>query len=321
VGVAFTLIGLVLSAYSMKTHHLSGLFVGRLITGLFAGSTSVCLSCITDLCDNEKLKVKYFGYLSMVAGLAFVVGAFVGGKLSDRTINASFSSNSPLWLAAGLTAINFLFVVFGFRETSRVHPDRKFDFFASFHNIGMALRTEKIKRIYALYFLFIFAWTILFQFIPVLAVERFAFTNSDLGDMAFFMGVCWAIGSGYLNKLLIQYFSTHAVLEVCLLGFTVLCSLVVFPHKVPSVLALLGVCVMFGGIAWPICTGLISNTAPPHMQGKILGVSQSIQSFGMTMAALVGGAAFQFSLGLPFFLAGATSLCAVVIYYLTLKRQ
>lgn len=257
----------------------------------------------------------------MAAGVAFVVGAYVGGKLSDRTVSTAFSSNFPLWLAAGLTFINLLFVWLGFNETSRIRSNLKFDLLAAFHHVSLALKTERIKRVYLLYFLFLFAWTILFQFISVLMVEKFSFTNSDIGDMAFFMGVCWAFGSGLLNKQLHKYFSTHVVLEVCLLGFTVLCGLVVFPKHQGAVLALLGACVAFGGIAWPVCTSLISNLAPAQMQGKVLGVSQSIQSFAMTLAALLGGAAFHLSLKWPFLIAAGVSACAILLYYLTLKRE
>ncbi len=320
VGVFFTLIGLSLSAFSMQTNNLVLLFIGRLITGVFASSTSICLSCISDLSENEHTKVKNFGYLSMIAGFAFVVGAFAGGKLSDKTVSSFFTADFPIWIAAGITFVNFLFVLFGFRETSLPHPTIRFHFFAAFRHIKMALRTDKIKRVYAIYFLFLFAWTILLQFMPVLTVERFAFTNSNIGDLALFMGICWAIGSGYLNKLLAPYFKPELILEMCLIGFTILCGLVILPIHIAFVLAILGVCVMLGGIAWPICTGLISNMAPNDMQGKVMGISQSIQSFAMTLGPLIGGIAFHASLGAPFLIAAGTSLVAVVIYFFLLKE-
>jgi MFS transporter, DHA1 family, tetracycline resistance protein len=320
-GVSCTCIGLVISAWSMHIDNLYLLFAGRLITGIFASSASVCLSCISDLSEDEKTKGKHFGYFSMVAGVAFIFGAFVGGKLSDRTISSSFTASIPLWLAAGLTFVNFLSIVFGFRETSVVHPSVKFHLLQSFHHIKVALRTENIKRVYAIYFLFLCAWTIIFQFISVLTVEKFFFTNSDIGDMALFMGVCWAVGSGYLNKLLIHRFSSTAVLEFCLVGFTILCAAITFPSQMYQVLLILGLCVILGGIAWPICTSLISNTAPQQMQGKILGVSQSIQSLAMTLAPLIGGLAFHVSVGLPFMIGAAISLIAALIYYFTLKKR
>ncbi len=319
--VFFTLLGLALSAYSMQINHLYWLFAGRLITGIFAASTTVCLSCVSDLSESEKARVKNFGTLSMLAGLSFVIGAFFGGKFSDQTINSAFTANLPLWLAAGLTVINLFFVIFGFRETSTVHPSVKFHILEAFQHIRLALETEKIKRIYTVYFLFLFGWTILFQFIPVLTVEKFYYTNSNIGDLALFMGACWVIGSGYLNKILVHNFDSMLILEICLIGFTLFCGLVVFQKHIYTVLAIVGICVILGGIAWPICTGIISNRAPRNIQGKIMGLSQSVQSFAMTVGPVIGGLAFHYSLHLPFLIAASMSLLSVIIYYFILKYQ
>jgi MFS family permease len=320
VSVCFTFVGLALTAWSMQFNLLVLLFLGRFITGIFASNMAICLACVTDLSPDEDTKVKYFGYLSLLGGLSFVLGAFVGGKLSDSTLNSYFSLHFPLWVAAILTALNFLFIWFGLHETATLDPSRKFHVWESFQNIKAALQTEKIKRIYTVYFLFLFTWTILFQFVPVLVVERFDFTGSDIGDLALYMGICWAIGSGYLSKILLRYFSSLAILEGCLLVFTVCTGLIAFPKHIYTLLTVLGGCVLIGGLAWPLCTGLISGLAPKHVQGKILGMSQSIQSLAMALAPLVGGMASQASISLPFFIGAGASLVAGGIYF-TLKER
>lgn len=315
VSVFCTLVGLALSAWSMETHNLYLLFFARLITGLFASNMAICLACVSDLSQDEKDKAKYFGYLSVFAGLSFVLGAFVGGKLSDRTVYPLFSSNLPLWLAAGFTFLNFLFILFGFRETAQIDRSVKFDFLESFHNIRTALQTKKIKKIYVIYFLFLFSWTLVFQFSPVLVVARYAFTNSDIGNLALYMGICWAIGSGYLNKWLVRKYHFMRVLEGCLLGFTIFCTSIVFIKDVNATMVMLGLCVLLGGLAWPLCTSLISNTAPREIQGKILGMSQSVQSLAMAVAPMLGGVVFQLSPTLPFLLGGIGGLVAGVLYF------
>ncbi len=321
VSVFATFIGLAISAYSMGVGNLYWLFIGRLITGIFASSTTVCLSCVSDLSQDEKSKVKHFGTLSMIAGFAFVIGAFAGGKFSDRTISVHFQDNLPLWISAGFTLINFVFILFGFHETAHVKPNTKYHILESFKHIKTALQAEKIKRIYTVYLLFFISWTILFQFIPVLTIEKFFFTNSNIGDLALFMGICWAIGSGYLNRFFTDRFNSMIVLEWCLIVFAVLCALVVFPKHIYTVIAMIGLSILCGSIAWPICTGLISSKAPQQMQGKILGLSQSFQSLAMTIGPIIGGLAFHNSLQLPFFIAGGIGLLTVIIYYFVLKQR
>lgn len=319
--VLFVFLGLILTAYCMGINNLYGLFAGRLITGIFSSTTSLCLSCASDLSEDEKGKMKNFGTLSMLGGFAFVIGAFAGGKLSDPTISSSFSPNFPIWIAAGFTLINFIFIVVGFRETSEINPNVRFHVLESFQNIKLALKTEKIKRIYIIYFLFFTAWTILFQFIPVLTVEKFFYTNSNIGDLALFMGVSWAIGSGYLNHYFVHRFDSGRILELCLIGFTILCALIVYPKHIYSLMAVIGLCVIFGSIAWPICTGAISNTAPQQMQGKVMGLSQSVQSFAMSVGPVIGGIAFKSSLELPFFIASGISFLAAAVYFFALRNR
>jgi len=320
VSVFFTLIGLGITAWSMGAHLLWLLFAGRLITGLFASNMSVCLAAVADLSETEKSKVRNFGFLSVLAGFSFILGAFLGGKLSDPTISSLFTPNFPLWIACLLSILNLLFIFFGFRETSVVDPSVEFDFWESFRNIQQALRTEKIKRVYFAFFLFLFSWTILFQYTPVLVVYNFEFTSSDIGDLALYMGICWAIGAAYLSKWLLHYFSSLVILEGCLCLFTALSFSLIFPNYIFIVLPIVGLCVMIGGLAWPLCSNLISNLAPKHIQGKILGMSQSVQSLAMSVAPLVGGLASQGSVRFPFLMGALAGLLAIFIYFTMRKR-
>ena len=318
IGILMTLVGLSVSAWSMQKGNLTLLFLSRFATGAFAGNMSICLACISDLSLNERTKVKKFGTMSVIGGISFVVGAFMGGQLSDHFLNPWFTPQFPLYVAAGLTALNYLFVLFGFRETTKVDRSATFDILEGIRNIKEALKTEKIKRTYTIYFLFLFAWTILLQFFPVLMVRKFFFTNSELGDLAIFMGICWAIGSSGLSRILLRFFTSLHILEVCLLVFTLLCVGVVWMKPLFGVLGVLGAALMIGGLAWPLCTGLISGLAPREFQGKIMGMSQSVQSLAMALAPAIGGVAYQGSAGLPFLIAAGASLLAGIIYF-TLK--
>ena len=318
--IFFTILGLGVSAWSMDHQNLILLFLGRLMTGFFASNTSLCLAAIADLHEEEKKKVKHFGYFSMIVGISFLIGAFVGGKISDPSVNPSFFPALPLWLASGLSIINLLFIFFGFQETSTIEPNVQFDLFESFHNIHDALKSKKLRSIYSIYFFFIFAWTILFQFTPVLMIRDFLFSSSNIGDLALIMGIFWAIGSGYLNKILMHSFSSLKILEGSLLAFIGLSVLLIFKMHIYFVLTVIVLLVMLGGLAWPICTGIISSMASKTMQGKILGISQSVQSLAMALAPAIGGLFYQFFGGYVFILSAISCSMAAIIYF-TLKNR
>ncbi|NGX62853.1 MAG: hypothetical protein KR126chlam6_00255, partial [Candidatus Anoxychlamydiales bacterium] len=297
--------------------NLIWLFIARVITGIFSGNLSVCLATISDLSLTEKAKARNFGFLSVLAGFSFILGAFIGGKFSDSTVSSFFTPSFPFMLAALLSFINLFFIIFAFKEPTEEKKYVKFDVLEGIHNIQKALKTKNIKTIYVIYFLFVFAWTILFQFSPVLVIKKFAFTNSQIGDLAAFMGICWAIGSWPINKLLSKWFSPLRILDVAFLIFTVLCGLVGFPKHLQGVIIILGACVIIGGLAWPLCTTVISNRAPHKMQGKIMGMSQSMQSLAMAVSPIIGGLFDRVHIYLPFLVAAFASLIAGAIYFRT----
>ena len=99
--------------------------------------------------------------------------------------------------------------------------------------------------------------------------------------------------------------------------FTVLCGLVGFPKHLQGVIIILGACVIIGGLAWPLCTTVISNRAPHKMQGKIMGMSQSMQSLAMAVSPIIGGLFDRVHIYLPFLVAAFASLIAGAIYFRT----
>lgn len=296
-------VGLVITALSLMFYNLPFLFIGRFITGVFASNGPVCLAAVSDLSKSEKDKSRNFGYFGAFAGASFVIGAFLGGKLSDPTLNPAFSFDLPLWVASIFCVLNFILVFFGFSETMDVYKRTPFSFLSNFQNIKSALALKKVHTMYVVYFLFIFAWTILLQFTPVDVIHRYGFTSSGIGDLAFFIGVFWAVGSGQLKQWILLFFSKPFTLKAFLFISASLVAYLSYPKNLYNMLAVLGAAVIAGGIIWPLCTSMISDLASERMQGKILSISQSIQSLAISIASVVGGASFKWSLHAPFLIA------------------
>jgi DHA1 family tetracycline resistance protein-like MFS transporter len=311
----FILIGYFLSAYSIHVKSLIFLFISRLITGVFSGNLSICIAAISDLSKDEKLKVKSFGHLAVLAGLAFILGTFIGGKFSDNSVSQYFSPALPFLIAAILCTISFLLILFAFEETIEPEKGAKFDLLLGIHNIQEALKLKKLKIIYLVYFLFLFGWAILLQFSPVLLIQKFSFTNSQIGDLAAFMGICYALGSSFILNFLSKKFNLTQILEASFILFTCFIMIVAFPSEKYAVMAILGISVALAGVAWPLCTSLISNIATKRMQGKILGISQSMQSLAMAFAPVVAGFADRLYFHLPFIIAGVATLISALIYF------
>lgn len=311
----FTFLGLVITAISVRFYSLPFLFIGRLITGVFASSGPVCLASVADLSSTKEEKSLNFGYFGAFAGVSFVIGAFAGGKLSDPTVNSAFSFDLPLWIASGLCLLNYFFVLFWFSDGKAYDVSKKFSLNSAFQNLRLALSLKKFYQMYGVYFLFIFAWTILLQYIPVDVIHRFHFTSSNIGDLALFVGICWAASSGQLKKWLMLFFSNATLLKVLFAFGIIFVSIVSYPKGLYPMLLFLGLSVATAGMIWPLCTSIISDMASKQMQGKILSISQSIQALAISLAAIIGGISFHISLHAPFLLAALALIFSLILFW------
>ena len=312
--IGLSCVGYLLSAWGIRNGCLTLLFLGRITSGLFAGNLSICMAAIADLSVGERAKTKNFGYLSVSAGFSLIIGAFLGGKLADSTLNTFFTPDFPLWIAAGLSFINLLFIMFSFYETTSCHPNVKFHFFESFTNIRNGFKQRSVRNIFLIYFLFILSWSMFFQISPILMVTRFSYRSSDIGNLAAILGICWAVGSVVITRFFSHKISNLKILEFSLLLFIVPYSLIGFFHHGWIVVILICFCGILAGLSWPICNALISERAGLDSQGKTLGITQSMQSLGIALAPIIGGYLANLSIILPFILAAVFSVCGVGIY-------
>jgi DHA1 family tetracycline resistance protein-like MFS transporter len=308
-----TFIGYAMSALGIHHHSLFWIFFSRLIMGVGAGNLSICLSSLSDLSPSKKKKNRYYSYGSAIAGFTFILGPFVGGKLSDPSISPIFDSSFPMMIGAAFGLVNVLFILFAFVETLEVPSRESFDFIKGIHNIQTALKTESIRPLYLIYFFFLFSWNIIFLFVPAFVVENFHLTNSKIGDVCALLGVCWIFGTGVLHRLFYHRINPKWILLTAFLAFSVLVVFIPYPHFLKAFLFLLGSCTILSGLIWPICTSAISNAAPDHIQGKVLGLSQSMLSMTMMLSSLLGGLFLHAYSLVPFVFSSLSSLVAAAL--------
>lgn len=308
-----TFAGFAISAWSIEHRYIIPLFIGRIIMGVGAGNLSICLSALSDLSPTPKKKLKYFSYGSAVAGSTFVLGPFIGGKLSDPNLFHVFNKAFPMWIGAILSLINFFFIVFFFQETMHHQKREKFDLIKGIHNLQLAFKKKKLRSLYLVYFFFLFAWNIIFLFFPAYLVENYNSTSSTIGDISALMGICWILGTGVLHRIIHNHLSSKKILLISFFVLAVITLATIFPEDIIGFLIILGCCTMIAGLIWPTCTGEISNAADQSIQGKVLGLSQSMLSLTMMLAAFLGGVFLHTHSSFPFIFAAIAVLIAGVV--------
>jgi len=308
-----TLTGYLLFGIGIVYSSLSVLFLSRLLDGFTGGNISTAFSAIADVSDEHN-KVKNFGLVGMAFGLGFIIGPYVGGKLSDPSLISWFSYATPFWFAAGLASINIALVLWRFRETLRVKVMSELSLLTGFRNLQKAWAMQNLRTMFIVIFLLTFGFNFFTQFFQVFLVEKFNFTQSGIGDLFAYIGLWIAFTQGVLTRPIGKRFKPHQVLKVSALCLGLSFPLLLLPTQAMWLFFILPLISVFQGLTEPNSTAIVSNLAGADSQGEILGIKQSIQSLAMAVPPIIAGSIIWLHLNLPTLIAGLSTLAAWIIF-------
>jgi MFS transporter, DHA1 family, tetracycline resistance protein len=264
---------------------LTMLFASRILQGLTGGNLSVAQAYITDVTDS-KSRNRGLGMIGAAFGLGFIIGPAFGGILS------SVSYSVPAFVAAGLSFINLLLIIFWLPESLTVERRTKLTQKKSIFSMKTLLDTLNhplAGRLLVIRFLYSFAFVILQSIFSLFALRRFGMSVVATGFVLTYVGVISVFTQAWLVGKLSQRFKDTILIESGLLllalglliwGFAPNISLLVF-SVTPIALA--------GGLLNTVVPSALTKTVEPQEVGGILGLATSIESFTRVISPLLGG--------------------------------
>jgi MFS transporter, DHA1 family, tetracycline resistance protein len=297
--------------------NLAWLFVGRIVSGIFAGSASAAYAYLVDVSPPEK-RAANFSLAGAAAVLGMTVGPAVGGLLGTLYLRA------PFWAAAGLCLTNFLYGVFVLPES--LPPERRGSFaWAKLSPIG-ALRAlirdyPALLRIGAAVALLTVVGQTISVIIVLYTTTRYNWTSADVGALLTVFALAstgvqvagvpylvrklgeWAtmvigVGLQIAGMILIGMATTG---RGCWLGFVV---------------------TVLGAIGGPAWQTLMSRTVSPSDVGRLTGAMTSISAiacivgpwlFTNFFAAVLRSGGVYLPLGSPFYLCAVLTAAGLAI--------
>lgn len=308
-------VGYVLFAIGISTGNLWLLIIGRAIDGFAGGSIAIAQSAIADISD-PKTKAKNFGLIGMAFGLGFILGPFIGGKLGDPNVVSWFNYSTPFWFAAVLCLINFILIQFLFKETLKQTTKKTVDMFVGIRNLKKAFSVPNLRIAFASVFLIFFGFTFFTQFFQVFLIEKFAFTQSEIGDFFAFLGLCAAISQGLIVRVVSKHLNPQQSLRVSVLLLAITVSSYLLINDRNLVYLVVPFIALFNGITLPNTTALISNLGDSKSQGEILGINQSVIAAAWSLPALLSGFLAAVDLRLPIILASTFMFIGWLVFVL-----
>lgn len=310
-----TAVSYILFAIGIITKNIPLLFISRALDGASGGNIAVAQAVIGDI-SSPFDRAKNFGLIGMAFGLGFILGPFLGGKLSDPHVVSWFNPATPFWFAAGLSTINAISVFKQLPETLKVRINKRIDLHRPIRNIIQAFSIPGLKSIIPATFLFNAGFTFYTTFWGVVLAEQFGFTQGSIGDLYAYVGVLIVFSQVLVVRRLSGKVSDYKVLRWSL--FVSGCSLLGYCfiptnhayliYLLPPFLALSNSLTMSFGSA------LITRVTPPTVRGEVMGISSSTNALAQAIPAILAGYIATHNARLPILFGGIIVIIGGVLF-------
>lgn len=268
------------------------LFAARVWTGIATANLGTASAYIADVTTPEE-RAKGMALFGVAFGLGFIFGPFVGGMLSEITVNGR-TGVVPCAVAGGLGVINFVWTTFGLRESlpKELRSQKKrrltpLDWQATKHTLARpALGFSVLVN-----FVTIASFTMLDQTFRFFTKDLFEMTQRGTGIVLAAVGVTAALVQGGMVRPLVKKHGELPLLRSGLIlqvfAFVTLASAVetrLVGLWVGSILLAVG-----NGLSQPAGSAYLSRQANANEQGEVLGTNQSFASLARMFGPAAGG--------------------------------
>ncbi len=320
ISLAGTCISYLIFALGIYTKSLPLLFFSRFFDGITGGNISVAMASIADITAPQN-RAKNFGLMGAAFGIGFIIGPYVGGKLSDPNVVSWFNAMTPFLFAAILSFLNIMFVLLFFPETLKIRQhDLKIRWTKSLNNIMHAYSFEKLRVLFFSNFLFQAGFSFFVTFFSVFLITKFHFQQGNIGDFFAYIGIWVAFTQIVLTRKLGAKYTDYKILRISFFG----CAIMVFAYMLPTsawqFLFLVPFFAAFNGLAQANASALVSKSVDRTIQGEVLGVNASIQALAQAIPPILSGfIAAELSPEAPILVASGVMFLAAVIFFLFYK--
>jgi MFS family permease len=315
------IIGLLGSAASYLVFAYAGtlaiLFLSRIMAGIGGATVPVAQAYIADITPPDR-RAGNLGLIGAAFGLGFIFGPALGGIL------APISPAAPGLAAAALCFGNWILAYFLLPESlprEEGTPREPVPSSSRVKAFRIALSDPATSRILLLSFLFTVAFAAMQPTFPLFGAIRFGLDERHIGYLFAFLGLVSATMQGGLVRRLVPVLGETRLIQLSGIPFVSGLLLIALAPTVGILLwGLALLAVGFGGTL-PSIVSLLSRVAPPHLQGSVLGIGQSVGALARIVGPFMAGVVYDLH-GITWpYLGGAIIAAGASLVALRLPRE
>ena len=294
-----TAVGYFVFALGISTSNIPLLFLSRALDGVTGGNIAVANAAVGDISTNEN-RAKNFGVLGAAFGLGFIVGPYIGGKLSTPHVSfyglfdtpGWFGATTPFWFAGGLSLLNCALILTVLPETIREKSrGGRLAVTQAVRNVGAGFSSDRLRVPLVSGFLFGAGFTFFTTFFGVYLRNNFGFDASRTGDYFAFVGIFIAFSQAVLVRKISTRVTDYRVLRFSMFGLAA-CLAVFFVAPAGNALWVylpVPFFSAFNGLTMANMSSLVSRSAEAGRQGEAMGIYSSISSLAQVPASVLVG--------------------------------
>jgi len=285
---------------------LAMLFVFRTLHGVMTANIATAQACVADLTTPEN-RARGMGLIGAAFGIGFTLGPFIGGEL------AVYSLATPLWVAAGLSALNFVLALAFLPETLHAGSQRSA---RSIHPGALlqALREPRSGPIILVIFVQVFAFAAMESTFTLFAEHEHGLRPQDVGRLFGLVGVVNIVVQGGLIGRVVRRFGEAPLVPTGLLLQAVGVATLARVGLGAPMSGAFSMVALGQGLSNPSAQALVSRSAGPDRQGAVLGSSQSMSALARATGPALGGVLFdRVGHGAPFYLSAVLLVVAALL--------
>lgn len=287
-GIAIGCIGYAIAIAGIWMSSLALIILATILSGISDSTASVAQAVVADI-SSDKDKARNFGYFNSSLGFGYTIGPFIGGKLTDTECCPWAGYALPFMAAGAMMFMNLLLVWWEFKETHHSKEHQDFKFFKQIQDLSRALKFKNLKWVFLGGFAFSSGWSFFNEFVPVLWMERFDFSASDIGNFYGYSGLWYALGAAFFVTPLLKYMRPEKIIVVASAACAFALAFLSLVHNSVYIWVLTPFVMILLAIGFPVATTVVSNRSSDDCQGEVLGIFQAIQALAMGLIPLIFG--------------------------------
>jgi MFS transporter, DHA1 family, tetracycline resistance protein len=304
------------TGFAIRSHHLGLLVISRFIAGVMEGNIAIARAMAADI--KTIAKHKTFGNINAAGSIAYIIGPFLGGLLTDQNLLEGLTASTPFFLIfllflflAGL-CICMLEKEEG--KTASITVKSLLEKMQLMKRIARLCANKRLRFFLIVSTCFTLATDIFYEFGPVYLTVKWMFGPAQLifYNGALCLGL--AIGNGFLPTFISARISDKLSIIGAASGFALFLIGMAFVSSKLWMMALFGFSGLVIGVISTLITVKISDSVSDAIQGEVLGTQMSLRVLGDGIICLLGGVLLMLSSKVILLVAAALAILAALYY-------